>query len=404
MITVRALDAGEEGAFGLADHLAWSERPTPASLARDRLVLDGAQALVAVEDGAIVGTAAALALTMTVPGADLGVAGISAVGVLASHRRRGVFRDLMARQLADLHDGEEVVAALYASESGLYGRFGYGPAADSCRLTLPRAHAALRAGPEASGRVRLVTDPPAALADLAPGYERARGQRPGMVRRSDGWWRWWWSDRETEEPTPPLLAVHEQRGAVDGYVVYHLASSWEAGQPQGRLVVRELVGADPEVERSLWGFCLGVDLATEIDAWHRPPDDLLRAWLVEPRWLGVRLYDGMWVRLVDCARALEGRRYAVADRLVVQLHDAGCPWNAGRIELEGGPDGARCRRTRRSAALELDVADLAASYLGMPRLAWLARAGRVVERVPGAAARADRLLGWPVAAWSAEMF
>ena len=75
------------------------------------------------------GTAGAFSFQMTVPGAVIPVAGVSYVSVLPTYRRRGIQRSLMRRQLADIAArGEEPVAALWASEAPLYGRYGYGPA------------------------------------------------------------------------------------------------------------------------------------------------------------------------------------------------------------------------------------------------------------------------------------
>ena len=49
-------------------------------------------------------------------------------------------------------------------------------------------------------------------------------------------------------------------------------------------------------------------------------------------------------------------------------------WNDARFVLEGGPDGASCRRTSANADLALSVADLGALYLGgnsFTALAWI---------------------------------
>ena len=56
-------------------------------------------------------------------------AGITWVGVLPSHRRRGVLTELMRQQLDDVHERGEPLAILWASEPPIYGRFGYGIAA-----------------------------------------------------------------------------------------------------------------------------------------------------------------------------------------------------------------------------------------------------------------------------------
>src|SRR5690606_9491583 len=83
--------------------------------------------LGALDGDRVVGTAASFAFDMTVPGgATVPVAGVTAVGVLATHRRRGVLRQLMAAQLDDVVRRGEAIAILTASESGIYRRFGYG--------------------------------------------------------------------------------------------------------------------------------------------------------------------------------------------------------------------------------------------------------------------------------------
>src|SRR5664280_202560 len=51
------------------------------------------------------------------------------------------------------------------------------------------------------------------------------------------------------------------------------------------------------------------------------------------RRLGTTVGDGLWLRVVDVAVALEGRAYGVegtaTGRLTLDLRDDYCPWNAG---------------------------------------------------------------------------
>ena len=85
------------------------------------------------------------------PGGRLPCAGVTVVGVLPTHRRRGILDRMMRAQLADIRERGEPIAALWASEETIYGRFGYGLASlgrdDPARS---RVHAALRA--DAAGR------------------------------------------------------------------------------------------------------------------------------------------------------------------------------------------------------------------------------------------------------------
>ena len=132
--------------------------------------------------------------------------------------------------------------------------------------------------------------------------------------------------------------------------------------------------------------------------------DPLLSLLAEPRRLRLTVRDGVWVRLVDVPAALESRRYAAEDRIVLEVRDDFCPWNDGRVALEGGADGAACVRTDASPDLMLSSAELAAAYLGGTTIGHLARAGRVDEETPGALRRADAMLRWDPAPWCPEMF
>ena len=123
-----------------------------------------------------------------------------------------------------------------------------------------------------------------------------------------------------------------------------------------------------------------------------------------PRALRLRVADALWLRLVDVPAALGRRRYATEGRLTFELRDSFCPWNDGRFELEGGPDGATCRPTRKAPQMLADAADLAAAYLGGTRLRTLRRASRVEELEPGALARADAMFTWDPPPWCSQVF
>ena len=93
-------------------------------------------------DGQIVGGAGAFPFELSVPGGSVRCAGVSVVGVYPTHRRRGVLRGMMRAQLDDVHDRGEPIAALWASEETIYGRFGYGLASLAGEIRLPREYAA----------------------------------------------------------------------------------------------------------------------------------------------------------------------------------------------------------------------------------------------------------------------
>src|SRR6202522_2206103 len=107
--------------------------------------LDRTQAAFA--DGKLVGTSGLYTLEVTVPGArQVAMGGVTSVGVLPTHRRRGLLRGMMRAMLDDCHARGEVLAGLSASEGGIYGRYGFGPATGTVRWELDRASARLGSG------------------------------------------------------------------------------------------------------------------------------------------------------------------------------------------------------------------------------------------------------------------
>src|SRR5215207_9264331 len=124
----------------------------------ESLVFEPERSLAVFDEDGIVGTAAIFSRELTVPGAVTPVAAVTMVGVAPTHRRRGLLTSLMRRQLTELHENErEPVAALWASEAGIYGRFGYGPAARGARLTTRTPRLRMRPGTDrGTGRIRRV--------------------------------------------------------------------------------------------------------------------------------------------------------------------------------------------------------------------------------------------------------
>ena len=196
--------------------------------------------------------------------------------------------------------------------------------------------------------------------------------------------------------TRRMHAVYERDGRPDGYLIYRMNIGEE------RLRVYELMAATDEAHAALWQFCFGVDLMTSTEASNRPVDDPLLWMLANPRLLRRSPTEYPWLRLVDVAAALTGRSYASEGRLRFDVRDPLCPWNEGRLELEAGSDGARCRSTEGSPDLVLSAADLAAVYLGAVRFRTLAQAARVQEETPGAISRADAMFVTQHQPWCAH--
>ena len=348
------------------------------------------------DDGRIVAATGIYSRQVTVPGGVVPCAAVTAVGVVPTHRRRGLLTEMMRRQLEDVRAAGEPVAALWASEGGIYGRFGYGIAARIGRLTARRPVARLAAPPPPGDPLRAgpAGDHVEAMRAV---YERVRRERPGMLDRPGPWWDHRLYDPESQRHgAQPLRAVL----VPDGYAIYAVRADRDEDGPSGEVAIRELVAATPAARALLWAFLLDQDLTRTISWALAPPDEPLWLMLTDPDAVRVGLASALWARLVDVAAALGARTYASDPDVVLEVADAFCPWNTGRYRLAGGG----CERTEAEPDLALDASALGAAYLGGTTLRELAAAGRVAELRPGALARASDAFRSDVAPWCPEVF
>ena len=355
----------------------------------------------AFEDGRPIATAAAHEFDITIPGGQLAAGGVTWVGVLPSHRRRGVMRQLLQRQLDDLHERGEPLAALWASESAIYGRFGYGIAAPVYALRGDTATFRLRGDPEPVGAVRLV-ERDEAREVFPPLYEQVRPTVPGMLTRTPELWDVYkLADEEfmRQGAGPKFFALYERDGKAEAYATYRIKLNWDDGFPKGELRVIEAIAISPLATRELWRFLFSVDLVATVDSFLFDPASPLYLSVVDPRRLELKLTEGLWLRFVDVEAALRARSYADGEDVVLEVADELCPWNVGRYRI-----GADVARTDDDADLRLDVADLASAYLGAFGFEQLAAAMRLEELRPGAVARATRLFRTPRPPFCPEIF
>ncbi len=363
--------------------------------------------LGAFDGDELVGKTHAISSSMSVPGGDLPTAGVTAVTVSPTHRRRGILTELTRRQLDGIRERGEPLAALTASESLIYGRFGYGMAAQSDRVSIDRRHTDFVPGVPAApgGGIRFVA--PETARERWPNlYERLRETRPGMMARTPLWWGASVVPRN-EKPEDGFTRRHyvEYTGhsGLEGYASYAVKAGSAEGIARGTLRLHELVAANPAAEAALWRYVFGVDLVETIEAHNRPSDDPLAWLLVDPRRLRRLRLDNLWLRIVDVPAALEGRTYLADGRLVLDVGDPFGPWAAGRVEIEVEDGNARCRPSDAPADLTLGAGELATVFLGGVSASVLARAGRI-EGSPEALRLADALFAWHTAPWCADEF
>jgi predicted acetyltransferase len=399
-IEIRSPREDEFEAVFAAANAAFGEAARPEDVERVRPLMPLGRILAGFDCGRPVGVSAALQFELTIPGGAAPAAGVTWVGVLPSHRRRGLLREFMLRQLDQFHEAGEPLAVLWASEAPIYGRFGYGLASFNADLDAEAARFAFRDDPGRSGSIRLVSAE-GALEVLPPLYERVRLSRPGYLSRSQVWWGAKVADPEHRRggAGPKFNAVLELDGEPAGFARYRVDGKWERATPQGRLEVIEVQACSLDALRELWRFLFSIDLIATVSADWFDPGSPLFLMTVEPRRLHVTLSDGLWLRLVDVAEALRIRSYAADASVVFDVADEQCAWNRGRFRA-----GADAGPTDEPAEIRVGVADLASLYLGGFDAAQLRAAGRLEELVPGAVDRANALFRTPEPPFCPEEF
>jgi len=405
---IRPITEAEWPHFAALDHEAFSVADPLEAADRWKEMIEFDRTLCAFDGDLLVGSTAACSFTMTVPGGPMPVAGVTGVAVLPSHRRKGILRSLMTRQLADLHEGGESVAALYASEAAIYGRFGYGRAADAMFFRIPKHGSAYGPHAPADPRLRIrVARPADVRGDLEKVFAEVQPTRPGLYARSPAFWNLVLRDDEyARRGDGPLRCVlAEDDGGPRGYALFRAKESWDDHDlPQGEVRLKELFAVDPAAYATVWRSVLDRDLCVRVVAWSRPVDDPLIHLLAEPRQLHAGWRDDLWVRLVDVGPALAARAYSAPVDVVLQVRDEVCPWNEGRWRLAADGAGATCERTTDPADLELPVDVLGAGFLGGRDLVPFAATGAVRQVRPGALKALSTAMSWEPRPWGATVF
>lgn len=401
---LRPIASDEYERWVAAAETSFGEHVRPEDLEGWRSLTDLDRTVGAFDAGRIVATSLIDTLELTVPGgAAVPMAGVTAVGVLPTHRRRGLLGAMMRRMLEQAVERAEPVAGLWASESVIYQRFGFGWAASGASYTLARPHTAFRAELPASSAVRILDDGET-LDLLPPIYERARPLVPGMLNRSEPRWHEHFGrdpEHRRDGASGRFIAVYEDQG----YVSYRIKRDWRDGSPNAKLTVEEMVAVAPDALARLWRWTLDIDLVVEVHAFNRPADDPLPLLLADPRRLRVQPWDTLWIRILDVPAALSARAYAADGAVVLEVSDDFGGWAAGTFRLDAAGGSGACEAApEASPDISLGAAELAAAYLGGERLTRLARAGRVIERSPGALAAADRMFASDPLPWCPWVF
>jgi predicted acetyltransferase len=368
----------------------------------------------AYDEGRCVATLRTFPTTLAVPfekgsTAHIPTDALTQVTVAATHRRQGLLRSMLTASLQDAKDRGEIVSVLRAAEWPIYGRYGYWPATKVTNFTMlsgrkPRLHA-----PSSAMTVSQV-DPPDLVPHAGEVHDRVRQHQHGHIERTPGYW-----ERELGldglKPNggrePVCVIARNADGVVDGYLIWGGKDGGDWFEEPVEITVRELLAANPDAYRALWGYLFGMDLVKTIEINERPVDEPLE-WMLSDGRAAKRGWtaDDVWVRLLDVPAALSARRYSATDRLVLDVVDTDAGgWGAGRVTLDGGPDHAECVASpQASPDLQISQRALAALYLSGQTVWSQSFAGLVSEHTPGAADRLQAMLFQARAPWNATPF
>lgn len=409
MVDIRTVTDDELHRYHEAIGVGFGHRITPEATEDYRAVADPSRSLAAFDGDAVVGTTRSFATEITMPGgAPLVAAGVTAVTVLPTHRRRGVLTGMMRAQHDDLVRRGEPLAVLIAAEAPIYGRFGYGPATWRASLDVER-HRARFAGPVPEVPLRFVE--PAEMMELAPPiYERFRAAQPGALGRPEHFWRRRFGtfgapDERKEAADRFHVVSHGPDGEPDGFASYELKGDWEGMRPSNHVKLHELTAASPAAYVALWRYVIDMDWSVRVVADDRSVAEPLPWLLVDRRQVKVvDVADFLWARVLDVPTVLASRTYGASDGLVIEVTDSFLPDQGGRFAVDASPEGATCEPTSAPPDLTLDAAELGAAVLGGTPLAPALATGRITEHRTGAVAAFDRLFVSAVAPWCHTWF
>ena len=356
-----------------------------------RLIFEPDRAWSAFDGDHMVGNCVSYPMLMNIPGGSIPIAAVASVSVQATHRRRGINRSMMRLQLEDIYSRNEPLAVLQASESIIYGRYGYGMSSFEDSLSIMKEHGAYAHEFQPIGQLFFCEEDEARtiFPDI---YQSAIKNRVGTTGREDNWWKFRFLEPGLKGGDPRSWFVkHVESGKNTGYVRYTV---------DGRVLhILELISSTFEAYSALWRFCLDMDLVDTITAAHRPVDEELRWMLADPRRLISSSEDRSWIRLVDVKAALENRSFSSEGSLTIRIKDDFLPWNDGVYTLSTDGKESECVLSGKSPDITVSTSDVAAAYLGGVSFSLLARSGRIDEGTPGSLDLIDRLFSTDRKPW-----
>jgi predicted acetyltransferase len=355
----------------------------------------------ATDNNAIVATVRTDHQETTLPGGlPLPTSGLTAVTTHATHRRRGLLREMLLKALSADKEAGEPLSTLIAAEYPIYGRFGYGAATEHAFYSL---NASTRWLVEGVGNVELV-DNDTYAAEAPAIYEQHHRANPSEIDRDAMDWR----NRIAGRPSSPWKGFQaicrNDAGVATGYVRYSIEETWKNRQPTGVVTIEELIAADPAAEARLWRYVCEIDWIQTVKAADRSVSERVPWWIADGRdFRQIERSDFVWARPLDLPACLTARTYATPLDVVIEVLDP-LGFTNGRYHLVSDGDVTECTPTKQSADLNAPISTIGSILFGGYSLQTLAAAGLVDEFASGAVRRVDSAFRTPTPPWSATWF
>ncbi len=396
-VEVRAANAEEMEDFRFVANIALAEHGNPM---RDPVTfLQPEWSTCVFERGELSTTFGAWPFSMRFNGERAHVAGVTAVGTLPTKRRRGYLRFAMEHSLDEQYERGQSLAALYASQAGIYQRFGYAVCSRRVRYEIDPLDLSFVQAPTPSGTLTVTNaqdlpDDAVVIRDLYRTYMQPRN---GLLHRGLNLWNAEvLSEPEDIHEGPIRVLLYEEDGEALGYMVYtscedHSIGEFSARQRDHRMTIREYGWLTPDAYIALWQFAASQDLTWRIYVNDAPSDDPIQHFARDPRTLRTNISDGILIRIVDLPRALMTRRYDAESELTFRVIDDLCDWNQGTWKLSTGPEGADIRQVDESPQLTMNVFTMAHLASGALSASYAHRLGRIEAANRRDLLTADRL-------------
>ena len=332
---------------------------------------------------------------------------ISSVTVAPTHRRRGIARALLEAELRTASAAGVPMAMLTVSESTLYERYGFGPAAFASDYRIDTSRVRW-SGPEHPGRIHLI-GVDEYLARAPELFERTRVAEPGQMEL----WPLRWAeiarqhgDNATKARRVRAVRYDDVEGTPRGYAVYDVTGG-DDDYTAHVATLHFLLADGAEAYAALWRFVLELPLVRTVVAPLRSVDEPVRWMLGDWRAATATTADHLWLRVLDLPAAFAARGATVDGAIGLSIDDpSGLIAGDWRVEARDGAfTVARLPvPSPELPVVAMDAAALASLYLGGVSAVTLAAAGRVQERTDGAARAADSLLRSPRTPWLGVWF